>query len=86
MQDRMDKYKKDLSAGIAGVNAAASLPQAHRAGQGSVAAAVGYYNNEAALAVGVSSISDSGRWTVKGQANINTRGDLGAGVGISYNF
>ena len=86
MQDRMDKYKKDLSAGIAGVNAAASLPQAHRAGQGSVAAAVGYYNNEAALAVGVSSISDSGRWTVKGQANINTRGDLGAGAGISYNF
>ena len=86
MQDRMDKYKKDLSAGIAGVNAAASLPQAHRAGQGSVATAVGYYNNEAALAVGVSSISDSGRWTVKGQANINTRGDLGAGAGISYNF
>ena len=85
-QNTMDKYRKELSAGIAGVNAAASLPQAHRAGQGSVAAAIGYYNGESALAVGVSSISDSGRWTVKGQANINTRGDLGAGVGVAYNF
>ena len=86
MQSTMDKYKKDLSAGIAGVNAAASLPQAHRAGQSAVSAAVGYYDGQSALAVGVSAISDSGRWTVKGQANINTSGDLGTGVGVSYNF
>jgi autotransporter adhesin len=86
MQSTMNEYKKDLSAGIAGVNAAASLPQAHRAGQSSVAAALGYYNDQSALAVGVSTISDSGRWTIKGQVNMNTSGDLGAGAGVAYNF
>ena len=86
MQSTMDEYKKDLSAGIAGVNAAAALPGPHRAGQSAVSAAVGYYGSQSALAIGVGAISDSGRWTVRGQANINTRGDLGAGVGVSYNF
>lgn len=86
MQSTIDEYKKDLSAGIAGVNAAAALPGPHRAGQSAVSAAVGYYGSQSALAIGVGAISDSGRWTVRGQANINTRGDLGAGAGVSYNF
>lgn len=86
MQSTIDKYKEDLSAGIAGVNAAAALPGPHRAGQSAVSAAVGYYGSQSALAIGVGAISDSGRWTVRGQANINTRGDLGAGAGVSYNF
>ncbi|WP_181949880.1 YadA-like family protein, partial [Yersinia similis] len=36
--------------------------------------------------VGVSSISDSGRWVSKLQASSNTQGDMGAGVGVGYQW
>ena len=86
MQGRIDSVRKDMSAGIAGVNAAAAIPQGHRAGQTTVGAGLGYFGEQAALAVGVHSISDSGRWSVKGHVNATTRGDVGAGVGISRSW
>lgn len=86
----LSKQVKDLheemDGGFAGLNAAAALPQAHRAGQSSIAAAVGAYGDAQALAIGVSTISDSGRWTVKGQANLNTEGKVGGAVGVAFNF
>ena len=86
LQSDIDEVRKDMSAGIAGVNAAVSIPQAHRAGQSSIGAGVGYFGGQSALAIGASTVSDTGRWTFKGQVNLNTRGDVGAGAGVAYNF
>ncbi|MCF2953221.1 YadA-like family protein [Yersinia pestis subsp. pestis] len=44
------------------------------------------YRGQSALSVGVSSISDSGRWVSKLQASSNTQGDMGVGVGVGYQW
>ena len=44
------------------------------------------YRGQAALAFGVSTISNNGRWVGKLQATSTTKGDLGLGVGIGYQW
>ena len=79
---------KDLEDKIDGVaagsNAAASLPQVYLPGKSMVAASVGTYGSQGALAVGYSSISDNGKWLIKGQINVNTKAKTGGGVGVGY--
>ena len=79
---------KDLEDKIDGVaagsNAAASLPQVYLPGKSMVAASVGTYGSQGALAVGYSSISDNGKWLIKGQVNVNTKAKTGGGVGVGY--
>ena len=79
---------KDLEDKIDGVaagsNAAASLPQVYLPGKSMVAASVGTYGSQGALAVGYSSISDNGKWLIKGQVNVNTKAKTGGGIGIGY--
>ena len=79
---------KDLEDKIDGVaagsNAAASLPQVYLPGKSMVAASVGTYGSQGALAVGYSSISDNGKWLIKGQVNVNTKAKTGGGIGVGY--
>ena len=79
---------KDLEDKIDGVaagsNAAASLPQVYLPGKSMVAASVGTYGSQGALAIGYSSISDNGKWLIKGQVNVNTKAKTGGGVGVGY--
>lgn len=84
--NKMNANDKDLRAGVAGSNAAASLPQVTLPGKSMVAAAAGTYRGQQALAVGYSRLSDNGKVIIKGQANTNTRGQYGAGVGIGYQW
>ncbi|NOL51165.1 YadA-like family protein [Pelistega suis] len=84
--NKMNANDKDLRAGVAGSNAAASLPQVTLPGKSMVAAAAGTYRGQQALAVGYSRLSDNGKIIIKGQANTNTRGQYGAGVGIGYQW
>lgn len=82
--DKVDNMDRDYRAGIAGSNAAAGLPQAYLPGKSMVAAAAGTFKGQNALAVGYSSISDNGKLIWKAQANLNSRADVGASVGIGY--
>lgn len=83
---KINKQGKEARAGIAGANAAAALPQAYTAGKAMVAAAAGTFKGQNALAVGYSRISDNGKVIFKLQGNANTSGDVGAGVGVGYQW
>lgn len=82
--DKVDNMDRDYRAGIAGSNAAAGLPQVYLPGKSMVVAAAGTFKGQNALAVGYSSISDNGKLIWKAQANLNSRADVGASVGIGY--
>ena len=75
---------RNARAGIAGSLAAAGLPQTYLPGSTMVAAATGAYRGQTALAVGVSSVSDNGRWLVKGSMNRDSAGYMGVNAGIGY--
>ena len=83
---KVNKHSKQARAGIAGANAAAALPQAYTQGKAMVAAAAGTFKGQNALAVGYSRASDNGKVIFKLQGNANTSGDVGAGVGVGYQW
>ena len=83
---KVNKYGKEARAGIAGANAAAALPQVYTPGKSMVAAAAGTFKGQNALAVGYSRASDNGKVILKLQGNANTSGDVGAGVGVGYQW
>jgi trimeric autotransporter adhesin len=59
----------------------ASLPQAYQPNQSSAGVALGSFHGEAGIAIGVSTITESGHYVFKLNATSNSRGDTGAGVG-----
>ena len=83
---KVNKQGKEAHAGIAGANAAAALPQVYTAGKSMVAASAGTFKGQNALAVGYSRASDNGKVILKLQGNANTSGDVGAGVGVGYQW
>ncbi|WP_298049921.1 YadA-like family protein [uncultured Cardiobacterium sp.] len=83
--DGMGKRIDSARAGVASAIATAGLPQAYRPGASMVAAAGGYYDGQSAVAVGLSTISDNGRWIIKGAANVNSK-EAGASIGVGYQW
>ncbi|MDT4826185.1 Autotransporter adhesin SadA [compost metagenome] len=83
-----DLHEQDnvLSAGIAGALAQASLPQPYVAGASMAAAGVGNYRGQSAVAVGVSRISDNGKWVTKLQGSADTQGNVGVSAGVGYQW
>lgn len=86
MNNRLGKVNREARAGIAGANAAASLPQVYIPGKSMVAAAGGTFKGQNAFAVGYSRSSDNGKLILKLQGNANTQGDVGGGVGVGYQW
>lgn len=86
LERKFNKVEDRQNAIGATANAAAALMQVHHAGQSAVSAAVGYYGDEAAVAVGVSSLSDMGKWGFKAHVNYNTQEKIGVGASIGYFF
>ena len=86
LENKMDREDKRLRAGIAGATATAGLPQAYTQGKSMVAASVGGYRDQSALAVGASRITDNGKVILKLTGNVNTRGDFGGSVGAGYQW
>ena len=70
--ERMGGFERDLrktdnraSAGIASAMATASLPQPSEAGRNMASIAAGSYNGESGMALGISGVSEGGRWIYK---------------------
>lgn len=78
--------RREARAGIAGANAIAAIPQPHAPGQTAIGAGAGYFKNEGAVAMGVSHISNSGKWVSKAGINVDTRRNVGLALGLSYVF
>jgi autotransporter adhesin len=91
--ERMDGFDRDLrrtdnraSAGVAAAMAVAGLPQPYEAGRSMAAIAAGSYNGESGVAVGISGVSDGGRWIYKFSGSTNSRGEGGVSVGAGLQW
>ncbi len=73
-------------AGIAGAHAAGNLAQPMRAGASVFGVAVGGYRQQGALAVGLSTVSDNGKWILKGSMSLDTQRHVGGGASINYQW
>lgn len=86
LKGQVNKMSKRHRAGLAGVNAATTLPQVFMTGKSMISAGAGHYKGQSAVAVGYSRASDSGKLIFKLQGNVNTQGEFGAGAGIGYQW
>ena len=86
LKGQVNKTGKRHRAGLAGVNAATTLPQVFMPGKSMISAGAGHYKGQSAVAVGYSRASDSGKLIFKLQGNVNTQGEFGAGAGIGYQW
>ena len=80
------KTAKQANAGTASAIAMANLPQAYIPGKSMVSLGVGGYDGEAGIALGVSKLSDNGRWVVKFSATGNSRSKFGVGAGAGFHW
>ncbi len=78
---QINTVAKKANAGTASAMATASVPQAYQPNQSSVGVGVGNYQGQSAIAIGVSTISESGRYILKASATGSQKGDFGVGVG-----
>ncbi|WP_218059865.1 ESPR-type extended signal peptide-containing protein [Xanthomonas graminis] len=78
---RVGEVDRRASAGVAAAMAMASLPQAYQPDQSAAGVALSSFRGEQAIALGVSTISESGRYLFKVNASASTRGDAGVAVG-----
>lgn len=91
--ERIDSFDRNLrkvddraSAGVASAMAVASLPQPSEAGRSMASFAAGSFNGESGMAVGISGVSEGGRWIYKFSGSTNTRGDGGVAVGAGIQW
>lgn len=83
LNSRITSVGRHADAGTAGAIAMTNIPQAYQPNQSSIGAGVGAFNGQAAIAVGMSTITPSGRWVLKGSLTGNSQGDVGVGFGAS---
>jgi autotransporter adhesin len=79
----LNRIGNRANAGIASAMAMASLPQAYQPNQNAAAVSLGSFHGETGIAVGMSTVTESGRYVFKLNATTNSRGDAGAGVGAA---
>lgn len=82
----MQGIAKDAAAGTAASMAMASMPQAFTPGRSLVAAGVGYYDGQTAISIGVSRLTDNGKWVVKLGGSAGSRGQVGVAAGAGFQW
>ncbi len=78
--------RKTAHAGTASALAVASMPQAWNPDQAGMSLGTAIYRGETGYAMGLSRMSSSGRWVVKGALTADSRGGMGATVGAFFAF
>ena len=86
LQSEIGDVRRDANAGSASAMAMASMPQSAYPGRSMIAAGMATYDGQSALSIGVSKLSDNGRWVFKFGGSTNTRGNVGAGAGVGFHF
>ncbi|KRB08702.1 YadA-like family protein [Lysobacter sp. Root690] len=71
----------NASAGVASAMAVAGLPQSYMPGKSMAAIAASSFRGESGFAIGISTITEDGRYVYKLSGNSNSRGDVGVTVG-----
>ncbi|WP_458069661.1 YadA family autotransporter adhesin [Rhodanobacter sp. BL-MT-08] len=83
---QVQRIGNQANAGVAGAMAMAGLPQAYLPGKTMAAASAGTFRNQSGVAVGVSTISESGRWVYKATGSSDSRGDDGLTIGAGVQW
>ncbi|MFZ1418005.1 MAG: YadA-like family protein, partial [Burkholderiaceae bacterium] len=84
--NKISEVGKESKAGSASAIATANLPQSTIPGMGMTTVGLGTYDGQSAIAVGLSKMSDNGKWVIKASATTNTQGKVGAGVGVGFHW
>ena len=89
--DKIGKVEDELSSAIAASNAMAGLSQVHQAGTTMVSVGVGGYSNKQAVAIGVSGMTENGKWTYRlngaigvNKGHKNHRGSYSGSIGYQF--
>ncbi|MGP4796295.1 MULTISPECIES: YadA C-terminal domain-containing protein [unclassified Psychrobacter] len=83
---RIDDVADDANAGISAAMAMSSIPQSFIPGKSMIGGGISSYNGEGAVAVGLSRVSDNGRWVIKANGTADTQGNAGGAVGAGFHF
>lgn len=83
---RIDDVADEANAGVSAAMAMSSIPQSFLPGKSMVGGGVSTFNGESAVAVGVSKVSDNGRWVIKVNGSADTQGNAGGSVGAGFHF
>ncbi|PNK60986.1 YadA-like family protein [Psychrobacter sp. FDAARGOS_221] len=86
LSNKIDDIEDDANAGVSSAMAMAALPQAYLPGKSMLTGGMASYNGEAAVAVGLSKLSDNGRWVFKISGSADTEGNAGGAVGAGFHF
>ena len=78
--------RREARGSAAAAIAMASMPQAYLPGASMLAAGLGNHQGEQALAIGLSGVTDNGRYVYKANIAGNTTGDLSLGVGAGIQW
>lgn len=84
INQRINQIADNADAGTAAAMAIAGVPQAYLPGKRMVAGAASTYHGKTGYAIGLSAISDNGKWIVKSAASGTTNGTFGTTVGAGY--
>lgn len=83
---RINDVEDNANAGISSAMATAALPQAYLPGKSMLAGGMASYNGESALAIGMSTLSDNGRWAIKINGTADSQGNVGGAVGAGFHW
>ena len=83
---RIDDVEDNANAGISAAMAMSSLPQSNIAGRSMIGGGIASYNGESAVAIGMSRVSDNGRWVIKVNGTADTQGNAGGAIGAGFHF
>lgn len=86
LDGKINKVNKEARAATAGAHAAAALPQVRGNGKSMMAVSAGSFKGENAIAIGYSRSNDNGNVLFKLHGATNSRGDIGGGIGIGYEW
>ncbi|MFK3650681.1 YadA family autotransporter adhesin [Lysobacter enzymogenes] len=86
LQGDLWNMRRDMRGGVAAALAVAGLPQAYLPGKRMAAMALGSYQGESGIAIGVSGVTEDGHVVYKLQGTGNTSSGWGGSVGVGYQW
>nr|WP_314741457.1 YadA-like family protein [uncultured Haemophilus sp.] len=86
VERRVRQERRCTNAGIASAIAQGTILQVTMPGAKGFGASSGYYGGQSAVSIGGSAMTDNGKWILKSNISANTRGEVGAGVGVLYQW
>ncbi len=83
---RINDVEDGANAGVSAAMAMSSLPQSFLPGKSMMGGGIATYNGQSAVAIGVSRVSDNGRWVMKINGTADTQGNAGGSIGAGFHF